>query len=60
VIDDSLKAFIYRQKPMPKHDQEEIMLGSMIDIWLTLDSLKVPDEDNTNNNSLEEPNQDDI
>lgn len=38
---DSLKAFVYQQNPMPG-ENETIQLGSSIYIWLTTDSTKIP------------------
>ncbi len=42
--DDSLNAFVWRQRPEYSED-EQIRLGSLIDLWLSLDStlLPVPD-----------------
>jgi len=36
--DDSIKAFIYRQRPV----SGEIQLGSSIDVWLTVDENQLP------------------
>jgi len=38
--DDSLKAFVWKQKPRAE-EGEQLQLGSSIDIWLTLDSAKL-------------------
>ena len=37
--DDSMNARVYRQ--FPNHVDQQAMLGSSIDIWLTIDSLKL-------------------
>lgn len=37
--EDSIKALIYKQ--FPEHQSQQTRLGSPIDIWLTLDSLKL-------------------
>lgn len=43
--DDSLNALIYKQ--FPDHNNRKAQLGSPIDIWLTLDSLKLYLADST-------------
>lgn len=40
--EDSIKAFIWQQKPMSGNDAT-LQLGSSIDVWLTLDKDKNPD-----------------
>ncbi len=37
---DSLEARVWRQRPNPKNNSS-VLLGSFIDLWLTVDSLKV-------------------
>ena len=41
--DDSLRAFVYKQNPEYRHDAT-VQLGSAVYIWLTTDSLRIPDE----------------
>jgi beta-lactam-binding protein with PASTA domain len=41
--EDSLRAFVYKQNPEYRRDAT-VQLGSAVYIWLTTDSLKVPDE----------------
>lgn len=41
--EDSASAVVYRQRPFSKDEDEEILLGSIVDVWLTADTLKVPD-----------------
>lgn len=44
--DDSLNAFVYRQRPEYKEDLQ-IRLGSIIDLWLSVDSTLLPVPDTT-------------
>jgi eukaryotic-like serine/threonine-protein kinase len=39
--DDELKAVIFKQKPQPGSDMT-LPMGSAIDVWITLDSTKIP------------------
>lgn len=41
--DDSLRAFVYKQNPEYRRDAT-VQLGSAVYIWLTTDSLRIPDE----------------
>ncbi len=44
--DDSIKAFVWRQRP--EYNDEEttsIKMGSTVDLWLTLDSTRLPQPD---------------
>lgn len=41
--DDSLRAFVYKQNPEYRLDAT-VQLGSAVYIWLTTDSLRIPDE----------------
>jgi beta-lactam-binding protein with PASTA domain len=41
--DDSLRAFVYKQNPEYRPDAT-VQLGSAVYIWLTTDSLRIPDE----------------
>ncbi len=41
--DDSLRAFVYKQNPDYRRDAT-VQLGSAVYIWLTTDSLRIPDE----------------
>ncbi len=40
---DSLEARVWRQRPSPDNNSS-VLLGSFIDLWVTVDSLKIPDE----------------
>lgn len=42
--EDSAKAFVWRQNPKPQ-ENKQIRLGSLVDVWLSIDSLKLPDYD---------------
>ncbi|MFP4042249.1 MAG: PASTA domain-containing protein [Bacteroidales bacterium] len=44
--DDSSSAVVWRQYPPYKRNQQ-IRLGSYIDLWLTVDSTKIPNRDTT-------------
>ncbi|HKL38505.1 MAG TPA: PASTA domain-containing protein [Bacteroidales bacterium] len=44
--EDSSRAFVWQQYP-PYKDNKEIRLGTYIDLWLTLDSAKLPEPDTT-------------
>ncbi len=44
--DDSLNAFVWRQRP-EFEDDSQIRLGSLIDLWLSLDSTLLPVPDTT-------------
>jgi len=52
--EDSLSAFIWRQRPGDEGEEENrLHLGSNVDIWLTIDSMKIvrtetPDQDQIN------------
>ncbi len=43
-FEDSLKAFIWKQNPVPLNDLK-IQLGSILNVWLTLDSVKLQEAD---------------
>lgn len=43
---DSSRAFVWQQYP-PYKDNKEIRLGTYMDLWLTLDSAKLPEPDTT-------------
>ncbi|NBC83866.1 MAG: PASTA domain-containing protein [Bacteroidetes bacterium] len=42
--EDSAKAFVWRQNPKPNENMR-IRLGSLVDVWLTVDSVKLPGYD---------------
>jgi len=45
--EDSARAFVWKQKPSYEENKELINLGASVDIWLTVDSLKLPQPDTT-------------
>jgi hypothetical protein len=45
-FDDSLKAFVWRQYPTNEPYVSKIM-GTYVDVWLTLDPGKIPISDTT-------------
>ena len=49
---DSVQAFIFKQKPSPDHIRT-LRLGSYIDVWLTTDSTKLKKEDVPDENKKE-------
>ena len=50
--EDSLNAFIWKQRPI--FDTETLInLGSTVDIWLTVDSTKLPQPEETNEERLQ-------
>jgi eukaryotic-like serine/threonine-protein kinase len=50
--EDSLIAFIWRQRPGIE-EENRLQLGSNVDIWLTIDSLKLPQPDSLNIDQIE-------
>jgi len=50
---DSSRAFVWQQYP-PYKENKEIRLGTYIDLWLTLDSAKLPEPDTTQRITLHE------
>ena len=56
--EDTVSAFIWRQRP-PFHEGNTIHLGANVDVWLTVDSTKLPQPD-TLTIENEEDNQDDL
>ena len=46
-MEDSAKAFVWKQRPSYEENKELINLGASVDIWLTIDSIKLPQPDTT-------------
>jgi beta-lactam-binding protein with PASTA domain len=46
-MEDSAQAFVWKQRPSYEEDEVLINLGASVDIWLTVDSLKLPAADTT-------------
>ena len=46
-MEDSAKAFVWKQRPSYEENKELINLWASVDIWLTIDSIKLPQPDTT-------------